>query len=382
MAYPTFTDVLMQAKRKSQLTNRNLSNRDVEGIASGYFDTARARTLNERRLALQAQGLEQQRSQFADTLAQQKAEMEAQKDAAGKANVMGYTSTGLGAVGTGLTAYRLLKPTPPTTPTTAPGAPFTPRTDLAPEFAPQGPPAQTPPVNPTNAPPIEAAGGAGGATGGSGAGTLTAEGANYSPSPGYFTTGGTEGVSYGAGAYGAAGGQIVSGLGAGYGAGKAVGTPLGKFLFPSGSNFAQSSGGGMIAGGIAGTAAAGGIGGMLGMIGGAMSGVGTKNRPNPIPLQPGSDWSTDWRDWSPSRQWGWNQDPSGTLMGTDNRLYSKNPDYNNFELHPYHSGLVNLAGTYDEYLANMQRHNVPGYAITQDQFNSWKARPQQDFGGV
>lgn len=376
MAYPSLTDALMAAQRRSQLTGRKLANRDIAGIASGYFDTSYDRTMNARRLALGEQELRNRESQFADTLAQQKAEMEAQKDAAGKATKQGYVNTGVGALGTGATLWSLAKGGK-TTPAPATNSPFTTRPDLAPEFSPQGsaPPAETSIFGAQTAAET-------GAAGGSGTGTLAAEGANYSPSPGYFPTGGTEGVSYGAGAYGAAGGQIVSGLGAGYGAGKAVGTPLGKFLFPSGSNFAQSSGGGMIAGGIAGTAAAGGIGGVLGMIGGAMSGVGVKGRPNPIPLQPGSDWSTDWRDWSPSRQIGWNQDPSGTLVGTDNRLYSKNPDYDNFELHPYHSGLVNLAGTYDEYLENMQRHNVPGSAISKDQFNQWKASWRPDQVGV
>jgi hypothetical protein len=91
----------MSAKRRSQLTGRRLTDADVSGVASGYFDTAYNRTMAARKLALQEDALSQQQSQFAETLAQQKLSDQAQQDAAAKATKQGYINTGVQTLGTG-----------------------------------------------------------------------------------------------------------------------------------------------------------------------------------------------------------------------------------------------------------------------------------------
>jgi|GEM_PF-5530902 len=110
MAYPSFTDTLMSAKRRSQLTGRRLTDADVSGVASGYFDTAYDRTMAARKLALQEDALSQQQSQFAETLAQQKLSDQAAQDAAKKATTQGYVNTGVSALGTGAIIKSMYKP--------------------------------------------------------------------------------------------------------------------------------------------------------------------------------------------------------------------------------------------------------------------------------
>jgi len=135
--YSSFADILSQAKRQSQLRGTNLPTSDIRKIGSGYFSdaadavntersynlaeagqtlAAKAQTASENQSrALLSQQAEQfsknyalQNDQFAQTLAQRKAEEEAQREAAEAAGKQGMVGSGLQ---TALTAGMLLKGT-------------------------------------------------------------------------------------------------------------------------------------------------------------------------------------------------------------------------------------------------------------------------------
>ncbi|MEN6621553.1 MAG: hypothetical protein ABFD50_08410 [Smithella sp.] len=134
MAYSTygsFADLLRQAKTQSQLRGTNLLPNDIKSMGSGYFSDAlnasnsdRAynlaeaqQTLAEQQATAQteqynqslAQNAEQfeksqalSNDQFAKSLAQSKAEAQAQQEAADKAQTQGNIQSGVQTLGTGL----------------------------------------------------------------------------------------------------------------------------------------------------------------------------------------------------------------------------------------------------------------------------------------
>lgn len=126
MAYNDLLGGLAALKRRARLTNQGLTGNDVLNIQDPYFAAYRAgagaRSANqqfEQNLAeskRQAEAtLSQQQDQFNQTM-QQNAEL------AGEQQMAGMMQSGIGAVGTGLSAYNLLRtPTPAT-----PGAPTEP----------------------------------------------------------------------------------------------------------------------------------------------------------------------------------------------------------------------------------------------------------------
>ncbi len=123
-AYRSFADLLNSARRQSQLRGTSLPSSAVRSMGSGYFaDAADAantdrsyalaeagQTLAERSQASQeAQNralLAQNQDIFAATLAQQKAEMAAQQEAAKAADLQGNITTGVSALGTGATLLK------------------------------------------------------------------------------------------------------------------------------------------------------------------------------------------------------------------------------------------------------------------------------------
>ena len=72
MAYMTFTDALMQAKRASQLRGTPFGTRDVMNLHSGYMEGAGERAAGERSAALAEKSLSAQETNWASTLAQEK----------------------------------------------------------------------------------------------------------------------------------------------------------------------------------------------------------------------------------------------------------------------------------------------------------------------
>ncbi len=69
MAYLTFTDALLQAKRRSRLTGQPFSTRDTMNLGSAYMSGAAERSAGERASALNERTLSAQEKNFADTLA-------------------------------------------------------------------------------------------------------------------------------------------------------------------------------------------------------------------------------------------------------------------------------------------------------------------------
>ena len=118
-AYSSFADILRQAKAQSQLRGTPLSSSAVKSIGSGYFSDALDAANTDRSYALadasqtlaeksQAASEDQfaknyalSNSQFAESLAQSKAEAAAQQEAAAKANTQGYLQSGVSAAGMG-----------------------------------------------------------------------------------------------------------------------------------------------------------------------------------------------------------------------------------------------------------------------------------------
>lgn len=93
----TLASQLMELKRRAELVGRPLSQGEVAGLASGYFDKRAAQNIEGKQLALQELALKQNASQFADQLALRKADFAAQLSAADKARRMGWVNTGVGA---------------------------------------------------------------------------------------------------------------------------------------------------------------------------------------------------------------------------------------------------------------------------------------------
>jgi hypothetical protein len=72
MAYATFTDALMQAKRASQLRGQPFSTADTSNLQSSYMSGAAERAAGGRAAALSEKTLVNQKRNFAETLAQEK----------------------------------------------------------------------------------------------------------------------------------------------------------------------------------------------------------------------------------------------------------------------------------------------------------------------
>ena len=70
MAYSTFTDALMQAKRAAKLRGLPFSTRDIQNIHGSYMTGAAERVSGERSQALGEKSLEAQKSNWASVLAQ------------------------------------------------------------------------------------------------------------------------------------------------------------------------------------------------------------------------------------------------------------------------------------------------------------------------
>jgi hypothetical protein len=86
MATLNFSDALMEARRKAQLTGRPLSQSEMEGIAAGYTQTAADRAAQQKQLQISQQqtdisGKSQaaQETQFAQSQAQQQEQFAAQQ---------------------------------------------------------------------------------------------------------------------------------------------------------------------------------------------------------------------------------------------------------------------------------------------------------------
>ena len=80
-----FSDALANIKKKAQLEGRPLSQQEVSGVAEGYSENASQRLTRQRALELDKQKhdetLAQQKSQFEATMAQNKKDREAAKEA-------------------------------------------------------------------------------------------------------------------------------------------------------------------------------------------------------------------------------------------------------------------------------------------------------------
>lgn len=123
-AYGSFADILRQAKAQSQLRGTPFSNSAIKSMGQGYFadaldasNTDRAYNLanTQQTLAEKAQATDEEQfnksynlssSQFAQSLAQQRAMMDAQKGAADKATMQGYANTGVSGLGMGAMALK------------------------------------------------------------------------------------------------------------------------------------------------------------------------------------------------------------------------------------------------------------------------------------
>jgi len=129
-----FVDALSALRRRAKLTNQRITDADILNIQEPMFAANRANapakiantqyesTLAEQKrqaadaLGMSEKTLAEQKRQAEMSLAQQKSQAEAALSQADEINAenqkMGQISTGVGAVGTGLTGYQLLKPTP------------------------------------------------------------------------------------------------------------------------------------------------------------------------------------------------------------------------------------------------------------------------------
>lgn len=367
-----FTDALMASKRKAQLTGRKMTPDEFQGMASGYFASSLDRTNRQRQLDLSERSQSAMEKNYIDQLAEAKAAREAQEDAAGKARTQGYVNTGAGVVGSAASTYLLgkilgPKPTNPQTPSiypsnSSPENPFAARTDLAPDFSSQGsltppttatnnitldnipsnygpyepnpqrgnifsPKGETPPPpegNLTAAPKYETAGGPGGqpATG----------------QPTTTTTAPAEANPYGGGAgvAGAAAGYIFAAEAARAALG-GRGTDYDEKSYSERVHDNPGTAGGLFPLSMWDKDTTGGklfketsrlerqamtpIDVFFGDPEAIQTFMGGY-KPNPIPFNPNS---TDWRDWHPTRQMGWVEDPNGPLMGADGVRYSKTP---------------------------------------------------------
>ena len=97
-----FVEALMQAKRRAQLQGRPISQQEVRGITEGFAQNATEANLRERGLGLQEKGLEEQKSQFGQTLVQHKYEVELERKTAEEAKEdekKRAIATGVGAIG-------------------------------------------------------------------------------------------------------------------------------------------------------------------------------------------------------------------------------------------------------------------------------------------
>ena len=103
--YMNFTEALMEAKRRAQLQGRPISEQETRGITEGFAKSAAATNIAEQGLSLQEKGLEAQKSQFAETLAQRKYETEKELEAAEKEREhqkMRGIASGVGALAGGI----------------------------------------------------------------------------------------------------------------------------------------------------------------------------------------------------------------------------------------------------------------------------------------
>jgi len=103
--YMNFTEALMEAKRRAQLQGRPISEQETRGITEGFAKSAAATNIAEQGLSLQEKGLEAQKSQFAESLAQRKYETEKELEAAEKEREhqkMRGIASGVGTVAGGI----------------------------------------------------------------------------------------------------------------------------------------------------------------------------------------------------------------------------------------------------------------------------------------
>jgi len=111
MAYLNFTDALMAAKRRAQLSGRPISQQEVQGIAQGFASSAAEKNIQEKSVGIQekaqaaqetqhASTLEESKKQFTETLAQRKYETERELDAASHAQAVQQRKSTGAAVGT------------------------------------------------------------------------------------------------------------------------------------------------------------------------------------------------------------------------------------------------------------------------------------------
>jgi hypothetical protein len=110
MAYTTFNDALMQAKRASALRGLPFGTADVQNLRSGYMEGAAERAAGERSSALADRSFAAQQKNWEDSLAQEKEntrmQMEAADTASGNALKGNIIGTGASLAG----AYYLARP--------------------------------------------------------------------------------------------------------------------------------------------------------------------------------------------------------------------------------------------------------------------------------
>jgi hypothetical protein len=109
MAYATFTDALMQAKRASQLRGTPFSTADTRNLQSSYMADATERANADRASTLAEDTLTSNNANFAAQLAQEKLNTEAQISAADAASKKQMISSGIGTAASLGGAY-LMRP--------------------------------------------------------------------------------------------------------------------------------------------------------------------------------------------------------------------------------------------------------------------------------
>jgi hypothetical protein len=107
MAFATFTDALMQAKRASQLRGTPFSTADTRNLQTGYMADATERANADRSSQLAEDTLTSNNANFANSLAQEKANTEAQISAANTASTKQMIGSGI-ATGASLLGAKLM----------------------------------------------------------------------------------------------------------------------------------------------------------------------------------------------------------------------------------------------------------------------------------
>ena len=103
MPLGTFTDSLMEARKRARLQGRPLSRNESAGIASGFANVASERTARSKSLKLREEQQAEQKYQYSQNLAQRRHEVAMEKEAADKSRkAQMYTGVASSATGAAL----------------------------------------------------------------------------------------------------------------------------------------------------------------------------------------------------------------------------------------------------------------------------------------